>query len=218
MLSKYFIHIHVPKTGGQCIRLISRYPQTEVLDQVTHITLKDAKQRLAKLGVTHDVPSFCFVRNPWDWYLSRYCFRNQGTYDPDDQYLPADHCGDGPEGFRKHMLILKDAIDNGDCIRTIDGEPAGTRTYRPITLSEWHYKMTEGKVSKVGRFENFTQDAIDIFQSMCPVLDKNTLILTFGSKVNFSKHEHYREYYDDELKNLVEQWDKRYIDEFGYSF
>jgi hypothetical protein len=219
MLSSHFIHIHVPKTGGKCIRTLCKHPQLYILEfNLTHLTLKESKQRLKELGVTHDVPSFCFVRNPWDWYLSRYCFRSQGTYDADDQYIPADHCGDGPEGFRKHMLILKDSISNGNCVRTIDGEPSGTRTYRPITLSEWHYKMVEGGTVKVGRFENFTQDAVDILNSLCPFISKDSLFKFFRVKVNESKHEHYRKYYDNELKKLVEKWDKRYIDEFGYSF
>jgi hypothetical protein len=218
MLSKYFIFVHIPKTGGQCIMAVTRFARVYDIDKTTHVTIEKSRKKLKELGVAHDVPSFCFVRNPWDWYVSRCCFRDQRNKWEGEQYLPIDHCGKGPEGFRKHMLALKDVIDRGDCVRDAKGNPAETRTYDPITLSGWHYKMTEGGISKIGRFENFKQDAVDIFKSVCPFLEKEVLEEAFRERTNTSEHGHYREYYDDELKDLVEQWDKRYIDEFGYSF
>lgn len=207
------------------------------LDRNTHMSLNESRKRLAELAPEMDheaIDAICVVRNPWDWYVSRYFFRQQRDASQDGERVPADHCGEGSEGFRRHMLLLKEHIDNGTPVLNSDGEPARTRTYVPLTLSGWHYRIVgEGKPVYTGttavapksggvlygRFENFEHDVPDMLQKTAgwPHIRTHAIVTRWG-KVNASRHTRYREYYDDELRNLVADWDQRYINEFGYEF
>jgi len=67
-----FIHIHVPRTGGSLVRslvqeLLIDTGKTDVIDTDAHRTLRESRKMAGP-----DVPSFAFVRNPFDWYVSRY--------------------------------------------------------------------------------------------------------------------------------------------------
>lgn len=223
MLTKDFIHIHIPRTGGQQTReAVSRLGSPQIYHwDMTHITVKDARRELAKiLGEQAAAASkaFCFVRNPWDWYVSRFFFRAQRDHWENEEIVPADFWKNGDGNFRRHMEMLKHAIDTGRPILAENGEAASTRTYAPITLSGWHYKMTDGGVDRVGRFENFLEDLVAILTSTSDMKEERIRKIIGNRKVNDSQHRNYRDYYDDELKQWVAEWDARYIEEFRYEF
>jgi len=63
LATENFIFIHVPKTGGEFIANAMR--QTcDIYDVGKHVPFRDTPERFREL------PAICFVRNPWDWYVS----------------------------------------------------------------------------------------------------------------------------------------------------
>ena len=221
MITKNFIHIHIPKTGGQQIRLLISHSGMPILDQATNRNIKECYEIMSRLAPDMDpasMPIFCFVRNPWDWYVSRYFFRNQRDRSQDAVAIPADTCGEGVEGFQKHMRLLKASWESGDPVLNEFGKPAGT-DYAPIMLSGWHEMRLDGVRGpmRVGRFENFTEDTVTIFRSLSGV-SRDKIMELIMARVNASRHDKYRDYYDDELKTMVAEWDADYIEKFGYRF
>ena len=63
LATKDFVFIHVPKTGGEFIGgAIKR--TCEVQEAGKHVPFRETPERF------RDLPAICFVRNPWDWYVS----------------------------------------------------------------------------------------------------------------------------------------------------
>jgi len=226
MLSSRLIHIHVPKTAGQTIRLcfskIRGLPMTEWMK--THETLSSLRGMIPKHWPNIDpekVPAFVVVRNPWDWYVSRYFHVQRMIHEEGGRKnnVPLEHAGNSPEGFREHMRLLEEAKDGDRIVRDADGNVGRTgRNWWHFTLSEWHYHMVDGRVDHVARFENLAQDMAGIRRKVgiSPKEVENATRIFRRQKVNSSKHPPVAQCYTPELAAKVAEWDKRYIEEFGY--
>lgn len=70
MICDQFIHVNMGSCGGGTIRGLfsSSYFGDRIKWTYTgaHMTLRDSWERAGR----KDIPSFSFMRNPWDWYLS----------------------------------------------------------------------------------------------------------------------------------------------------
>jgi hypothetical protein len=227
MITDKFIHIHIPKTAGQAIRALIRRNnrKIEIYNNATHLTLAESRAWLAGFNseIVDSVPSFCFVRNPWDYYVSYFFYRQkmlgEGTI---KVHIPLDHTGGDVKGFRKHMKMRDEIIKSGGKVLDTDGNwsASGTkRAYKFTTFSAWSYTMMGSGVDHIGRVESFAEDLGNILSTLAPsVFTKQAVVKAASFKVNASKHDHYRKYYDDATKELVLDWDERYIEEFGYEF
>lgn len=224
MILKNLLHIHVPRTGGQFLRGILGNEMRDFgivpLDEITHQSASELRQRLGAIAGTEAAKAartMVVVRNPWDWYVSRYFFRLQrdkGKKKP----LPIDECGESPEGFRRHLWMLDEALFSGTDILDKDGNPAESDDFRPITLSEWHNRLADEPLDIVARFETL---AADLSHSLAPILGVPEQVLKErlgASKANISVHPHYKSLYDDSSQSLVERWEAQYISRFGYKF
>ena len=72
MICGRFIHINMGSCAGGTIRsLFSSAYFGDRIDWIytgAHMTLRDSWEKAGR----QDIPSFSFMRNPWDWYLSRW--------------------------------------------------------------------------------------------------------------------------------------------------
>ena len=67
---KKIVFIHLPKCGGT---LLNKYSSTE--PQFEYWMYKDQAHKPATTVVkNNDIYLFGLVRNPWDWYVSRYFY------------------------------------------------------------------------------------------------------------------------------------------------
>ena len=66
-------------------------------------------------------------------------------------------------------------------------------------------------IDYIGRMESLQKD----FEIICDIVGMNSFTLPH---VNFTKHKHYREYYDKETRQIVEKIYSRDIDLFKYRF
>lgn len=219
MINNKFIHIHIPRTGGQRVRglINERRKQFNFLIRNSHMTLEESLAELKKNKPGLVVPSFAFIRNPWDWYVSRYFFRikEAGKMGP---HTHIETLGNNKEGFQEHLRILNKHIREGTPLPPVKGKNV-PRIWRDLTLSKFFENMTHPGVDHICRFENFSQELSGILIKLAPhAFKKGQIEKKTRQKYNVSKHEPYANYYNMELKQMVYRWDKDFINRFGYKF
>ena len=236
MINDKFIFIHIPKTGGQFIRgfLFEKKNNWKFLLEPTHISLKESKKKLQNhLECNSDdirlkVPSFAFVRNPWDYYVSRYFFRQKILKNnAEKQNIVIERLENNKKGFMDHMYMLAELSEKMEnytdsfnkFVLTKEGEIARGRTYSFLGIGGWYKSLADEPISHIGRFENFSQDLIKILLKICPEnFTKKEIRDKTEKTANSSKHDYYKSYYNQELKDLVNKWDQEYIKKFKYDF
>ena len=183
-----FLFIHIPRTGGSSIE--SQFNYKENKEKNKHWTLHDWKNHLSDEGLK-DYFKFSFVRNPWDFMVSKY----------KDIWFTSKHPG-GPIGERAGKS-LKYFLEHYKNPSHEKGET-------------FHDYFDPEQIDFIGRFENRENDlgyiskkigaTIDskIHQRKIQMLDKNK--------------KHYTEYYDDETREIVAQKYARDIEYFDYEF
>lgn len=171
-----------------------------------HVTLPKLKQYMLDNNYDWDQYfKFCFVRNPWDRYVSWYSF------------------------MQKH---LGDYVVKGPIARVIGGHipykelsfkdficRLGMQMHETIIEQNNHYQypmdyyyMDEGNViDYVGKVETIDTD----FNNICDIL--NIEPKTLGI-VNTTEHAHYRSYYDSETIDIVAEMESDCVDRFNYTF
>ena len=182
-----FIFIHIPKCAGVSIYDVF---QTKRDDQ-HHKRLCDLCTK-TKLK-TKNYFKFCFVRNPWDRFLSAYLYLKKG--------------GRGGTGDLKGSKIIGQFNNFSDFIakfNTVKDKFCDKHFYNQL------YWM-DNNIDYVGRYESFQHD----FSIIC---DKIGIDRQQLPHKNATKHKHYTEYYDDVTKQIVAEQYAKDIEYFGYEF
>jgi len=236
MINDKFIFIHIPKTGGQFIRnlFFLKKNNWKFLLEPTHISLKESKKRLQNHLKCKDddirlqIPSFAFVRNPWDYCVSRYFFRQKLIKNnTEKQHIIIERLENNEKGFMDHMYMLAELSEKMEnytdsfnkFVLTEKGEVARGRSFNFLSISGWYESLVDEQISHIGRFENFSQDLIKILLKICPEnFTQNELKNKTKKTINVSKHVYYKSYYNQELIDLVAKWDEQYIKKFKYDF
>jgi hypothetical protein len=202
-VDKKFLFIHIPKTGGNAIRLalqphaideivfnekqqaynestqqINRFGiSNPYMDLKKHSTLAEihAQWDERHLGPWEEYFKFAVIRNPWDRLVSLYFSPHKGNADFDR---------------KKFTEVVKN-------------EKKGMQS---------PYVTENGRLAtdSLIRFESLVED----FARVCDRLG----IVAELPHVNKSSHQPYREYYDKKLMNLVYKLYREDIDRFGYEF
>jgi hypothetical protein len=199
ILSKYFVFIHFPKTGGSFVRWVMRerapaeWGVEVIQDHPTVVEIPPAYR---------DLPRFGFVRNPWDWYVSWYHYlRDRG-----DNAFFNEVSQNGVRGFKDTILAVLDT----DFVRA-----SGLGGY------SWyvHHTFGEGYGGvRLGRFETLRTDLLRILEEVAtPPLLLRTGILELPG-INVGKRGPYQKYYDEEMREIVARKDGPLIEAFGYRF
>jgi len=205
ILSKHFVFLHLPKTGGSFVReLCVHYAPAEwqcrLLDN--HPTIRDIPPEYA------DLPAFGFVRNPYDWYVSWYYYLKKRG---DNAFFnqASDH---GRKGFKETMLAAFEAdiakLYGFDC----QFSDSAYGCYMNYMFGNDLDRL------QLGKFERLRDDLYRIWSSMVELpAEMKTQIRRFP-KVNESRREQYRAYYDSDLRAVIERKDRAVMDRFEYEF
>jgi hypothetical protein len=219
LVTKYFVFLHLPKTGGSwvrevCFRNLPREWRIEN-DLESHASYDDAAERFG------DLPMLCFVRNPWDWYVSWY------------HWLKANPPPEPHTLEERPMWVM--AFDRGRsdfatavrraCTGESFANPRTSETMRELGVD--HYSalyriiagggVDAGKV-EVGRFERLREDLTAFMERHdVPLTNEFRTAVRGQPAVRASNRAHYRSYYDDELRELVAEKNEL-VAEYGYSF
>jgi hypothetical protein len=215
LITKHFLLIHVPKTGGTFIREVCRehLPQdwfipNELHRHTPYDKLPDEFRRL---------PMICFVRNPWDWYVSWYhhMIENYAETDPGPIWVSA---------FNRGRNDFKETVINACTGRNFQNKPVGSVMrklgldyYTALYTVKVGRGMDEGRI-EVGKFESLREDFLDFLsRHEIPVGPGFVDAIRNGPRQNTTKHRPHREYYDDELRELVGAR-CRIVTEYDYAF
>jgi hypothetical protein len=144
--------------------------------------------------------SFCFVRNPWDRFVSSYFFLKHGGINKRADKKSYDT-------YIKPYKTFKDLVMN------IDEDKANLFTQQHFA-PQMNYIVDDHEdvvVDFIGRFENIDED----FGVVCKKIGIPSVNLPL---LNTSHHQPYWEYYDDESQEMIARKYNREISYFNYTF
>jgi hypothetical protein len=183
-----FIFVHINKTGGTSIEKVFN-PQADQED-VPHKHGSASFYQRKFPRHFREYFKFSFVRNPWDWLVSRY-------------HWSRDHQGLFNCDFRELLFRMK------------NGSPlCAAAPWMEKALAPQLDRLTvDGKLAMdfVGKFENLQGD----FDRVCSILGIETTPLPH---VFQSRRGTYAQYYDDETREIVERVYAADIAAFDYRF
>jgi chondroitin 4-sulfotransferase 11 len=137
--------------------------------------------------------TFCIVRNPWDKVISHYHYRLQTN----------------------QINLWEKPVDFSEWTKLSYGQQNPLYYDKPkmfMPQSDW---ITDENgtilVNFIGKFENLQGD----FDKICERLKRKKTILPH---IKSSSRANYREYYDEETAEIVENWFRKDIENFGYKF
>jgi hypothetical protein len=216
---KMLVFIHVPKTGGTSIehmfglREPSKFFSKTPIPTLTppnktpqHFTYRELQNNLPP-DFLRAAYKFAFVRNPWDRFLSEYCYRRDhykgtpvlrsGRYHYNDTDLES--LGNFTRIFERPPEKLREATGG------FDGH---------IDTQLSYLVDDDGKIATdfVGRFEEFETHVRFIAQRF------NLPITAMSHLERSSRQSDYRIYYSDYSRAAVADFYKCDIETFGYAF
>ncbi len=157
-----------------------------------HLTVKNVIEVIGQKK-WDEAYKFTVIRNPWDKVVSHYKFRIK----------------------MNESKMAKKRIDFKDWVACTYGEPKNKFYYnRPqmfLPQVEW-LKNNEGKIDidKIIRFENLNEGINEVFKTL--EIEHKLQHLNRTYRTN------YRDFYDDQTKQIVTDWFHEDIKEFGYTF
>ena len=199
--------LHIPKTGGTLMR---QYIKEHLTDRCTAY----GHRRWDEVKDKGDDPFWiAFVRNPFDWYVSRYFYfakhheRVEGgiSIECDSGLWGSDFVDKFPT-VKDHVLWGLEFVHNFSFESRFD--------------EMCRNKNGEIVMHHIGKLETYEHDW-DVVLRMWGI-EPEVTIGEFYEKhketqyINKSGHEHFSKYYDDELREKVVAADKFIFDYFGY--
>ena len=188
-----FIFIHVPKTGGTAVR--------KALEPYAYIGFGHTSIKAPRLKpYIEKCFSFCFVRNPWDRFVSAYFYLEQ-------------HKEPGKSYKKFYEMYIKPYKTFKDVVMNID-EDKGNLFFWDHFAPQMNYITDDHDdvaVDFIGRFENINED----FGVVCKKIGIPSVNLPL---LNTSHHQPYWEYYDDESQEMIARKYNREISYFNYTF
>jgi len=207
VITKRLMYIHVFRTGGFMVQGVLRKVPGLVMvsDRPTeHLTYRQMTKGCVQQRMANP-PAMVFVRNPFDWYVSMWCWVNMAANMP-----PAPN-------FPEYLKAVGEARF---------GATGAGRNYSKLT-DHWR-DMGADAATWTGRFEHLEEDFIVIMLEAMPDLVDEEMLIGLMAKEPIhhpSKHpktgKHpgaYQQYYDAGTQALVEEWDGELLKRFGYSF
>jgi len=156
-----------------------------------HLTVKEVIKVIGQKK-WEEAFKFAVIRNPWDKVFSQY-----------------------KHSFNMFSDLAEKKIEFKDWVACTYGEPKNKIYYkRPqmfLPHVEW-LKNYEGKidVDKIIRYENLNEGINDVFR----ILEIDHVL----PHLNSTYITNYRDFYDDETKQIITDWFHEDIKEFGYVF
>lgn len=161
---------------------------------------------------------FCFVRNPWDWFVSQYFhnYKCQRIRKSKIFYDPVNFISDVNANFRTRKELASISTFSKDQIMSLYSL---LKEYRGIfnaeSLFQYNYVYDENgrnMMDFVGRFENLDEDFNKI-KTMLNIDSHEYLPVKNGNK-----HKDYANYYTPDSRDLIRRLYEIDIQAFGYDF
>jgi hypothetical protein len=220
LITKYFLFLHLPKTGGSFVSEVCHrnLPSEWGIgnDIHPHASYEEVKNRFGEL------PMLCFVRNPWDWYVSWYHYLLDNPPEPPHTIENTPMWASAFE----HGKADFGTVVTRACRNESFGNPVTRNVMREQGLD--HYSaLYEVKVGggieagrvEAGRYENLREDLLAFLdRHEVPIDDHFRAIVRNAPPVRASSRSDYRSYYDEDLRDLVGEKAHALVERYGYSF
>ena len=204
-MQKIGLYIHIPRTGGTFLRSYFA-DSAPTIKQVGHDRLSELDFDLTPYF------KFAFIRNPWDWYVSRYFYFCRIMAVEAGVSITCDSGLMGNE-FSKRFPTLKEhllwGLENAENFWLTD-------RYKDMCFIDG-----ADKIDFVFRFEDLKGNVKNLFSHLQikPTISYSKFCQTAGGKFfNSTEHLHYSKYYDADLIELVHNNDSYIIERFGYEY
>ena len=227
-----FVFIHLHKSGGSFVNecLLRFFPDARQLGYHLPLSLLPAPlQALPVLG---------FVRSPWSYYVSWYAFQSQrprpnalfrcvsddGTLDFRASVRNLVGLGDDPTRLDRLLGLLPDRYgDAGFGLNLPNFALAPIRAsgmgFYSFLFRYMYTRSGPGPEPEIGRCENLRADLLAFLERIgAPTSADLREFVLDASPRNTSQHGDWRDYYDRDLADLVEERDATLIKRFGYAF
>mgnify|MGYP001157014909 CR=1 FL=1 len=175
------IFIHIPKTAGISVSK-SIYGENKGHTKLLHYQRYD-EERFDRYY------KFAFVRNPWDRFVSAFYYLKKGGRNQQDKSWAA-----------KYLM-------NGESLNGFIERINGDKNFRRDVLIHQHFepqinylkdKSGNLNIDFIGRFENLNDD----FQKIANHLQISAKL----KEININKEkDHYKTYYNDKTKEIIER-------------
>lgn len=202
-----FIFLHLQKTGGT-------YLAKALREELPKGSLRSGAPGTLHPGwddippEARDRPVLFYVRNPWDWYVSYY--HHLLDRQPDNGLFQIALAGGRNDFGTALRLGLRELRDFS---------PKSTDPYTARFL-EFAGSGLDSERLTIGRFESIFDDLERFLQGAGVELSAESAArIRAGKPVNASSTRgNYRDYYDDELRDLVGESSRMLIERFGYRY
>ncbi|HEX3174195.1 MAG TPA: hypothetical protein VHQ43_08260 [Solirubrobacterales bacterium] len=225
LIHERFVFLHFQKTGGTFITesLACALPKGSLRDGAPdklHAGWADIPPEAM------DLPVLAYVRNPWDWYVSWYHFMQSRR--PDNVIFRL-MFANGKNDFAttvQNACTGMPGCDDPELARLMAED---SRRVRPLALKRdfcttrfldfFGAGLGSDRLT-IGRFETLVDDLERFLLRLEVELPDGAMArIHAAAPVKATRRRRpYREYYDDDLANLVAKSCKPVIDRFGYRF
>ena len=215
-ITNYFLLLHVPRTGGQFLRKVCY--ENMPADWFIRNALDPHTPYEVVADDFRELPMFSLVRNPWDWYVSIYHYQTQTKSAGEEGPMWESAYERGRSDFQTTVrrLCTGERFENpttGPIMRELDCDHYTAQWWRTAGMG-----VERGEVES-GRFESLQRDFLSFLERhRVPIDDRFAATLREEPPYGSSKRGPYRDYYDDELRELVRHKARRIVDPYGYEF
>ena len=193
LISNKAFFFHIPKTAGTSIESVfGGCPNPhQTLSQKSKFSIN--YQHAFPSEINTKLPSFCFVRNPWDRIVSLFFHFKKNNFLPTDFSF-----------FNFVLSVNEETLASKFIPRPHPRKERMAKMCLP-------YSFWLSKNIGVGKFENLQED----FNSICDKIgiERKTL-----PHIGGTKHQYYTEYYNDETREIVGKKYANDIEDFEYEF
>ena len=206
IVSKHFVYLHVEKTGGSWIRSalsgFTPWPWELWIRGSYHQGWKDIPQ------AHKNKPILIALRNPWDWYVSRYLYFHQRAI-PHLQEIPEEEWG---EQLKEHADACAGSFE--DALPFLLQRPHSYFSERQRIIPP-NYRKT-----RVMEFSKLREDLEQQLTQLCGPLPPHLVHRLRNHKpVNQTRRaQGYRQWYTDETRKMVAKAEAEVIQRQGYRF
>jgi len=198
-----FVFLQMRKTGSTFLvdALERALPEGSVVPDAKHASWAKIPPEASTR------PVLAYTRNPWDWYVSWHHFNLAHGGMPNGFWRVL-----SAQGTRSFAETVREAVVVST---TIMGADLYTTLFRNLVADG-----LDSELLTVGRYESLFDDLERFLAAAAVDLANGALLagIREGGPLNASEHGPYRDYYDDELHDLIAEACRPLIDRFGYAF
>jgi len=218
-----FLHLH--KSGGTFVNALLTRCMQPVMRIGYHLPYRELP------GIYRGMPVVGTVRSPWAYYVSWYHFQ-QSQQNPNSLFQICSSRGE--LGFKETIVNLLGL--SGDEARLAELEAAvpdqfvnhglnltkkcvGELRQRGLGFYSFLYERLYAGTTDptILRVENLRQELRATLSQLGSLNQCAEEFLAEAGPLNVSRHDEPSRYFDEELANLVADWDRIVVDRYGYT-